>query len=136
MIKIGAAGLINGQTDIIRALFWFQIEASVAVMAVSVTIFRSIFLSEGSKVTQKQVGRQNLPQSIEKAFGPDNQYEYLPSMPDAVYGTTTSIRRASPSEDRPLDRLSVESLDLPFQGSRIKVTHDVALEIEVRFHLL
>ena len=87
-------------------------------------------------MTKNRLRGPYMPPSGEKALRPKNPYEYLPSVPDAVYDAMTSIRKGSPSKDRPLDRLSIEDLDFPFQGPRIKVMHDIALEDEVGFLLL
>ena len=136
IVKIAGIDLVNGQIDSLWGFFWFQIEASVAVMAVSATIFRSLFLSEGPKVVQKQVRAAHILQPAEKALGPRDPYDYLPSLSNAVRGPTTSDNRVPPSRDRDsTSQRSAEDLILPLQMSRETVARDVSLEDEVS-HLL
>lgn len=45
IIRVAAADTINGDVDSIWVVFWFQIETSVAVIMVSVSAFRALFVA-------------------------------------------------------------------------------------------
>ena len=132
IIKVAAADIVNGQVDSLWGFFWVQAEACVTVMAVSFTIFRSLFLSESSTAPKKPMCRPHKPQPPEMLLEPKKPYDYLPKVPDAIYsGITTSIRKGSPTMDKELSRSSTGDVILPIQGPRIKVTHDISLRNDV-----
>lgn len=45
IIRVAAADTINGDIDSIWVVFWFQVETSVAVIMVSVSAFRALFIA-------------------------------------------------------------------------------------------
>lgn len=83
IIKVAAAHTIGTQVDATWVIFWLQAEAAVAVIAVSITMFRSLFLADGSR---------NKP-----------QYKPRPSQPPASYRKLWTRR----------DTSQVDSLTVP-----------------------
>ncbi|KAL8709811.1 MAG: hypothetical protein Q9225_007392 [Loekoesia sp. 1 TL-2023] len=55
IVKISGGNTINGQIDSSWVIFWLQVECAVAVMVVSITAFRALFVAERS---QKQESPQ------------------------------------------------------------------------------
>ncbi|CAF9917339.1 MAG: hypothetical protein HETSPECPRED_003214 [Heterodermia speciosa] len=61
IVRISGGNTTNGQVDSAWVIFWLQVEAAVAVIIVSVTAYRMLFIAE----TQQY--RDSPPQQIETA---------------------------------------------------------------------
>jgi hypothetical protein len=53
IIKVSTGTLADGQVDSPWVLFWFHVEASVAVIVVSISAFRAIFVRSGNAHQRK-----------------------------------------------------------------------------------
>ena len=127
IVKVAAADIINGQVDSIWGIFWVQAEACIAVMAVSFTIFRSLFLSEGPR-SKKPRGKVCTPQSPRGLLELKGNGESPPTVPTATYsGAKPSTEKYSWFKDRPCHQSSTGDVELPLQGARIIVTHDISV---------
>ena len=130
ILKVVAAGLINGQVDsvwgiFIWGIFWLQVEASVAVMAVSFTIFRSLFLSETQKASKKLNHKPTLRHIPTPLLETEISSDVLPSVPPTSYsGMSSSLREDINSKDDQWRSTPMDETDFPFQGSLIKVTRE------------
>ena len=75
IVRISAADIVDDQVDTTWVLLWLEIEACVAVIAVSVTAFRTLFTSsksskgpaENRHLTEKPTRRLEYD-SIESVF--------------------------------------------------------------------
>lgn len=124
IIKVAAANTIGSQVDTTWGVFWLQAEAAVAVIAVSITMFRSLFLADGSRNGQQH--KPSFPQSptsykklwTQRAT-PQANY---PNMPSATFsfGTSTTPRaEAHGSED----------IALPVEETDILVTRHFSTQV-------
>lgn len=127
VICIAGSDLPDGTVDAAWVNFWLQVEAAVAVMIVSLTSYRSLFVKDQSLNRQSPPERTRTRFSKERlwnrsAKGEDLEHQVgLPSVPNPVLtGVRTFI------ESAPYDGNSTRSDDcfLPLQGRNILVTHD------------
>lgn len=58
IIRIAAGNVSHGQVDAAWAIFWLQVEASVAVMVVSVSAFRALFVARQQASKSRDTGHQ------------------------------------------------------------------------------
>ena len=49
IVRISGGNTVNGQIDTAWVIFWLQVEAAVAVIIVSVTAYRMLFVAENSQ---------------------------------------------------------------------------------------
>lgn len=81
-------------------VFWQQMETLVAIIMVSLTAFRSLYVAEASKASDKQSPKHWIPSTnrlnfMRKLKGSNEQDERLPSIPNATMtGMRTVIREA------------------------------------------
>ena len=52
IVKVSGGNTNNGQIDSSWVIFWLQIEAAVAVMVVSITAYRALFIVERSRAQE------------------------------------------------------------------------------------
>ncbi|KAL8627148.1 hypothetical protein Q9189_007157 [Teloschistes chrysophthalmus] len=64
IVKASGIRTPSDSFDILWELFWQQIEACVAVLMVSITAFRSIFISNKPKATYRHVAHPNIPKQL------------------------------------------------------------------------
>ena len=115
----------NGQSDSAWLNYWTSVEASIAVMTISVGAFRSLFTSNKSN-DRNRPSLWRWPNSQPKT-GPIRQpIVHLPTMPSA---TLTGMRTLI--WDGPLNRSELHSQATTFHGMNlftdepsIRVTHD------------
>lgn len=124
IIKVAAVHTIGTQVDTTWGIFWVQAEAAVAVIAVSITVFRSFFVADGSKNRLQHNPR--LPQSATfyrklRTQRTPPQID-LPAIPTTAFSCGTTITphvEAHVSED----------MDLPMQETDILVTRDFSMQV-------
>lgn len=99
IIRASGHKLRNGQDDVVWILFWLEMEACVAVIANSMTAFRSLFATNSSRV-------KNSPQDQEKPRvlragrrRPPPQVN-LPTLPAAKLSGLRSMMLQDPFDDR------------------------------------
>ncbi|MCJ1430256.1 hypothetical protein MMC29_008173, partial [Sticta canariensis] len=98
---IRAAGhkLDNGQDDVVWILFWLEMEGSIALIANSMTAFRSLFAASNSR-------NKNSPQNPAKPAGfrmrgrKGPPHVELPTLPTAKISGLRSMMLKDPFEDR------------------------------------
>ena len=98
---IRLSGLQNGDfIDQTWVEFWQQMEACVAVMLVSVTAFRSFFVSSDSKQSPKKVAQINQQVSRKRPFDWTRTADHrLPKIPSATLTGLRTFVRGGPRED-------------------------------------
>ena len=98
---VRVSGLRNGDfIDETWEVFWQQIEACVAVMLVSVTAFRSFFVSSDSKKSPKKIAPTNQQVSRKRPFDWTRTAGHrLPKIPSATLTGLRTFIRGDPRED-------------------------------------
>ena len=130
-----AGPLVNGSTDLTWNFFWQQMEACFAITMVSLTAFRSVFASDGSRGSNSKSKKRwynnithRTPPS--KRSREDDARPGLPSIPSATLtGMRTFIRRGNVEShyDSDKSRHSDEEPIRP-QESNFKVTRTFGVD--------
>lgn len=105
IVRIAGYRTINGEVDIVWLAFWQQQESSIAVMVVSISAFRALFVARSRNSPPKRPLRQSVNawrRRIERRrLGPttqENDFEpsgLLPQVPrPTLTGMSSVIRRA------------------------------------------
>ncbi|MCJ1283213.1 hypothetical protein MMC26_002541 [Xylographa opegraphella] len=107
---IRAAGhkLDNGQSDVVWILFWGEMEACIAVMANSMTAFRSLFRVGLSKVRKSPQDPKNQSPLVESSELKHRPHVDLPTMPRAKLSGMRSLLFRDPFEDEDEDATDSE----------------------------
>ena len=131
IVKVAGGNISHGQVDSAWAIFWIQAEAAVAVIVVSVSAFRTLFVAHRVSKQQSPVQETNKPRSIwGRRLGLRGN---LPAAPSPTFtGVRTYIRQC------PYDTESLEGsrhVDILPQRPAIMVTQDMSSE-SVAFILL
>ena len=72
IIKVTGANMSNGQEDSPWLVFWLHIEAAVAVIVVSLSAFRALFVSSGSSHHRRTPYQKGTPSPAATNFGPSS----------------------------------------------------------------
>ncbi|KAI4142975.1 MAG: hypothetical protein L6R39_004759 [Caloplaca ligustica] len=135
IVRIAGSDLPNGLVDSIWVNFWLQIEAAVAVMIVSITAYRSLFVND--KFSHRKSPRQYTTNSTlrrrllwSRRGKGEREGMQLPTLavPDpALTGVRTVIRRAGNPYEEAASRSEELLVAPPADGRSILVTreHDV-----------
>lgn len=125
IIKVAAVHTIGSQVDTTWGVFWHQAEAAVAVIAVSLAMFRSLFVADGSKnLPQHKPRSPPLPTSYKKLRTKKTPPQIdLPTLPSATFSRGTMIASQA-REPR-----GSEDVDLPMQSTGILVTQDFSSKV-------
>lgn len=99
IIRASGHKLKNGQDDVAWVLFWLEMEACVALIANSMTAFRSLFAASTSRIknspqpqkepAELRMGNRKLPPHVD-----------LPTLPTAKISGLRSMMLQDPFEDR------------------------------------
>ncbi|MCJ1246847.1 hypothetical protein MMC30_004056 [Trapelia coarctata] len=121
IIKVSAGNTINGQVDTTWVVFWYVAEAAIAVIMVSVTAFRSLFVTDIPKYAGSPTAVHDSHTRLwsrKKANTPDE----MASMSGVSgLGVRTSIGQNHSYEN---DSVKSGSPTLPRHG--IRVTHNIS----------
>lgn len=134
IVRIAGADLPNGLVDSIWVNFWLQVEAAVAVVIVSITAYRSLFVSDKSsngisprQYTSNSTLRRRLLRIRRDRAEKGMELPALKAPDPALTGVRTVIRRAGdPYETR--GSRSEELLFAPLDGRGILVTREQEIE--------
>lgn len=124
IIKLAGGNISHGQIDSAWVMFWLQAEAAVAVIVVSITAFRALFVAHRASKQQPLAQYASTSRSVwSKSVTPPNN---LPAAPSPSFtGVRTYIRQS------PYDGGSSggsQDIDLPLRGPRILVTQNISSE--------
>ena len=98
LIRVCGSVIVGGVIDLVWAKFWQNAEACIAVLMVSCTAFRSLFIAGSAKPSpipvQKPYNRVLVSAPTKERWGLSRVYGKLPSIPSATMtGIRTVIRR-------------------------------------------
>ncbi|MCJ1261250.1 hypothetical protein MMC22_001114, partial [Lobaria immixta] len=124
IIKVAAAHTIGTQVDATWVIFWLQAEAAVAVIAVSITMFRSLFLADGSRNKPQYKPRPSQPPASYRKLWTRRDTSQVDSLtvPLATYSLGTAI---SPR----VEAHGSQDMALPMQDTNILVTRDFSMQV-------
>lgn len=127
IIKISAGNIIKGQIDTTWVVFWLQAEASIAVMVVSISAFRALFIVDGSK---NHKAPQQSPSS-RRWLQPRSRtaHEGFPSIPSPIMtGVKTLIGHTSTRSHYRNQSDESDGICLQTTAPGIRVTHDITTD--------
>ena len=123
VVKVAGGNINHGQVDSAWAIFWLQIEAAVAVIVVSMTAFRALFVAHKASKHQSP-NQQNglLSRSIwSKQF---RSHDNSPTVPSPLFtGVRTYIGKSSHNGSVSQEPINME---LSPQGPGILVTKNIS----------
>lgn len=124
IIKVVAVHTIGTQVDTTWGIFWVQAEAAVAVIAVSITIFRSFFAADGSKNRPQQNPRLPRSATFYRKLGTQRTTSQidLPAIPTTAFSCGTTITPDAEAH-------ASKDMDLPIQETDILVTRDFSMQV-------
>ena len=101
IVRISGIKLAGGSVDIVWLVFWQQQESSVAVIMVSMSAFRSLFVESGRAAGLKYPANRWTRRLVRRALGSEDQHDDLesnmdlPQIPRATLtGMSETIRDA------------------------------------------
>ncbi|CAL8576790.1 hypothetical protein XPA_002655 [Xanthoria parietina] len=138
IVRIAGAQFPNGSVDSAWVVFWLQLEAAVAVIIVSITSYRSLFVKEKSTDNKKSPSPRDVRSSTgyrRKLWSRETREEggkkggvEMPTLPDpTLTGMRTVIGRARGYDDR-FSRS--EDFFLPATAKGIVVTREADVRME------
>lgn len=145
IVRIAGAQFPNGSVDSAWVVFWLQLEAAVAVIIVSITSYRSLFVKEKSTDNKKSPSPRDVRSSTgyrRKLWSREEKREEggkkggveMPTLPDpTLTGMRTVIGRARGYDDR-FSRS--EDFFLPSTAKGIVVTREADVRMVCPFYVL
>ena len=121
IIKIAGGNISHGQVDSAWAIFWFQAEAAIAVVVVSITAFRALFIAH--RASKRQSPAQHASSSRSVWSKTMRRHKEWPGAPASSFpGVTTDIQ--SPYRANSFE--ASQDMELPLRGPGIFVTQEIS----------
>lgn len=127
IIKVAGGTNSIGGVDTAWVFFWYEIEAAVAIIVVSFTAFRALFVAhQAMKYRSPPANGSSSWRSWSKK-SKSSRSKDLPEIPTPVLSGVRTHIRGSQYGGRSYDR-SGDDMEMPLQGRGITVTHVVHSE--------
>lgn len=124
IIKVAGGNLSHGQVDSAWVIFWLQAEAALAVVMVSITAFRALFVAHQASKQLSPAQHTSTSKSIwSRKERISNDFPAAPS--PSFTGVRTHIRQSPYDMD---GRGESREIEMPLRASRILVTQHMASE--------
>ena len=121
IIKIAGGNIRHGQVDSAWATFWFQVEAAIAVIVVSITAYRALFIAHQASKQRSPAHHTYTSRSIWNRS--EKFHKEWPEAPaPLVTGVTTDIQ--SPYGAGSFE--ASQDMELPLRGPGIFVRQDMS----------
>jgi len=124
IVKIAGGNISQGQVDSAWVIFWEQAEAAVAIIVVSVSAFRALFIAHRAS---KQSPAYKLSDSRSIWSRTSKSRGDQPSVPPSAFTGVKTLIRRSPHDECTFN--DSQDTELPLRGPQILVTHNVSSEI-------
>ena len=122
IIRVAGGNIGHGQVDSAWAIFWDQAEAAIAIIVVSVSAFRALFVTHRASKQQSPAHRTSSSGSFWSKIS--KRHERMLAAPaPALNGGRTYIRH-SPYCSGSFE--GSQDMELPLQEQGIRVTHDIS----------
>ena len=128
IVKIAGGNINHGQVDSAWAIFWLQAEAAVAVIVVSVSAFRILFVTHQASKQQSPATKLTSFRSFRSLKPKRSRGSYdSPTAPSPIFtGVKTHIRQAPYGTG---EFGGSEEMEMPLRGQDILVTHNLSSEV-------
>ena len=122
IIRVAGGNIGHGQVDSAWAIFWEQAEAAVAIMVVSVSAFRALFVTHRASKQQSPAYHGSTLESIWSKIM--RRRDNLPAAPAPTFSGARTYIRHSPYGSGSFE--DSRDMELPLHGQGIRVTHDIS----------
>ena len=122
IIRVAGSNLGHGQVDSAWAIFWDQAEAAVAIIVVSVSAFRALFVTHRASKQQSPAHRTSNSGSFWSKLSKRQEKMVVTPAP-ALNGGRTYIRH-SPYSSGTFE--GSQDMEIPLHEQGIRVTHDIS----------
>ena len=123
VVRIAGGNINHGQVDTAWAIFWLQTEAAVAVIVVSMTAFRALFVAHKASKHQSPIQQNGLSSRSVWSKRLRSRDNSMTGPPPWSTGVRTYIGKSSHHgsvSQEPID------MELPLQGPGILVTKNIS----------
>lgn len=122
LIKVAGGNIGHGQVDSAWAIFWLQAEAAVAIIVVSVSAFRALFVTHRASKQQSPAHHGSSFDFIWSKIV--RRHDNLPAAPASTHNGAGTYIGHSPYDSGSFE--GSRDMELPLQGRGIRVTHDIS----------
>lgn len=122
IIKVAGGNIGHDQVDSAWVIFWEQAEASVAIIVVSVSAFRTLFVTHRASKQQSPAHHTSTTGLIWSRIA--RRHDNLPAAPAPTLAGARTYIRHSPYGSGSFE--GSRDVELPLQGQGIRVTHDIS----------
>ena len=122
IIKLAGGNTSHGQVDSAWAIFWLQAEAAVAIIVVSITAFRALFVAHRASKEQSPNYHTSNSRSIWSKIA--RHHDNLPAARPRTSNSARTYIRHSPYASANFE--GSRDLELPLQAPGILVTHEIS----------
>ena len=126
IIKVAGGNTTDGGVDTSWVLFWYEIEAAVAIIVVSVSAFRALFIAHQA-MKYRSPAENGSSWNIWSRKSKGSKSEELPVPPAQVLGGVSTHIRGSQYGAGNYDRGDYD-MEMPLHGHGITVTQDIRSE--------
>ena len=128
IIKVAGGNTSHGGIDAAWVLFWYDIEAAIAIIVVSSTTFRALFVAHRAMKYRSPAEKGSTPWNSWSRKAKSSKSMQLPEVPSPVLGGVRTDIRGSQYGGGTFDRGGGGDIEMPLQGSVIMVTQVVHSE--------
>ena len=122
VIRIAGGNISHGQVDSPWAIFWLQAEAAVAIIVVSISAFRALFVAHQASKRLSPADHASNSRSIWSIIV--RRHDDPRAAPARTFTGDRTYIRHSPYGARSFE--GSRDMELPLQGHGILVTHDIS----------
>ncbi len=123
VVRVAGGNISHGQVDSAWAIFWLQVEAAVAVIVVSMTAFRELFIAHKAS-KHRSPNQQNGLSSRSIWSKRVRSHDKSLTVPSPLFtGVRTYIGQSSHNGSLSQEHIN---MDLPLQGRGILVTKNIS----------
>ena len=127
IIRLAGGGADNGQIDTAWVLFWYDTEAAIAIIVVSVTAFRALFVARQAIKYQSPAEKGSTSWNFWSKRSKNSRSNEIPEAPAPMLGGVRTHIRGSQYGVRGVDGEG-DDMEVPLQGPFITVTQMVHTE--------
>lgn len=127
IIRLAGGGTSNGAIDTAWVLFWYDLEAAIAIIIVSVTAFRALFVAHQAMKYRTPAENGSTSWNFWSRKSKGSRCKEPPDAPPLVLGGVRTHIRSSQYGGRSSDRVG-DDMELPLHGPGVTVTQVVHSE--------
>ncbi len=127
IIKVAGASTSNGGVDSSWVLLWYDVEAAVAIIVVSFTAFRALFVAHQAMKYRSPAENASTSRKLWSGKAKSSQSKELPAIPSPVLSGVRTYIRGSQYGGGSFGR-GGDDTELPLQGPGIIVTQNIHSE--------